>query len=111
LRSGFGVPIAALILVAALGGGGCGPVACPAALLSGQLVEVNGALAVRAPGGDLFPVDWSNYSIRRDGEDLIVTEYLFIVLAREGDFVNLGGGHVAGNGPFKVCGQVEVVPP
>jgi hypothetical protein len=34
-----------------------------------------------------------------------------MALPREGNLVNLGGGHVGGNGPFKVYGQVEVVAP
>jgi hypothetical protein len=104
------VAIAAVALGAVLLSAACGPQACPQALLSGQLVEANGALVVKAPNGELTAVDWSNYSIRRDGEDLIVTEFLINVLAREGDLVNIGGGFVGNDGQFKVCGQVEVVP-
>jgi len=101
---------AGLVLAAALGTSGCAALGgCPAALLSGLLVERDGQLVVQAPNGELTAVDWSNYSIRRDGEDLIVTEFWVNVVAREGDTVNLGGGHVGGNGPFKVCGQIEVV--
>ena len=84
--------------------------ACPAALRSGVLVERHGALVVQAPNGDLTAVDWSNYSIRREDGELLVAEW-FNVLAREGDTVNLGGGADREAGPFKVCGQVEVVIP
>jgi hypothetical protein len=86
----------------------CAATGCPAALLSGQLVEVDGALAVQAPNGELTALDWSNYWIRREGDELLVTDF-WNVIAREGDDVNLGGGHVGGDGAFKVCGQVEVV--
>jgi hypothetical protein len=103
--------LTAFLLAAGVWTTGCGPQGCPAALLSGVLVEVDGQLVVEAPNGEVVAVDWSNYAIRRDGDDLLVTEFLVNVLAREGDTVNLGGGHVAGNGPFKVCGQVEVVHP
>jgi hypothetical protein len=103
----------ALVLGASMSTAACGPMGCPAALLSGVLVERDGQLVVEAPNGEVTPVDWSNYTIRRDGDDLLVTQYWFNVLAREGDAVNLGGGHVAGgaDAPFQVCGQVEVVPP
>ena len=84
---------------------------CPAALLSGVLVERDGALAVQAPNGDVTAVDWSNYWVRRDDGELVVAEW-FNVLARQGDTVNLGGGVVGGGDePFMVCGQVEVVAP
>lgn len=99
--------IAGLVIAASVSTA-CGPIACPAALLSGQLVEVDGALAVRAPNGELTPVDWSNYWIRREGDDLLVTDF-WNVLAREGDVVRLGGG--SGDDAFVVCGLVEVVDP
>jgi hypothetical protein len=101
--------VVALVVAASLWSTGCGPQSCPQALLSGQLVEVDGTLAVKAPNGDLAAVDWSNYSLRRDGDDLVVTDFWGTALAREGDFVDLGGGHGAGDSPFTVCGQVDVV--
>jgi hypothetical protein len=64
---------------------------------------------VQAPNGDVAPVDWSNYWIRRDDGGLVIVEWLN-VLARAGDTVNLGGGAVGeGDRPFKVSGQVQVV--
>jgi hypothetical protein len=101
--------VVALVLAACVWSTGCGAQGCPAALLSGQLVEVNGTLAVKVPNGELTAVDWSNYSLGREGDDLVVMDFWRTTLAREGDFVGLGGGHGPGNAPFKVCGQVDVV--
>lgn len=98
-----------LVLAAVMSSTACGPVACPQALLSGQLIEMDGTLAVEAPNGDLTAVDWSNYSLRRDGDELFVTDFSGTALAQEGDFVNLGGGTDPGDTAFKVCGQVDVV--
>jgi hypothetical protein len=97
------------VLAAVMSSTACGPQACPAALLSGQLVEVNGTLAVKAPNGDLTAVDWSNYSVRRDGDELLVTDFWGTALAREGDFVDLGGGTDPRDAAFRVRGQVDVV--
>jgi hypothetical protein len=102
------VALIGLGLAAVMSSTACRPVACPQALLSGQLVEVNGTLAVKAPNGELTPVDWSNYSLRREGDDIVVTDF-WAALAREGDFVDLGGGTDPGDSAFKVCGQVNVV--
>ncbi|HSL77520.1 MAG TPA: hypothetical protein VK867_11280 [Candidatus Limnocylindrales bacterium] len=99
-----------LLVIAAATTSGCRVAqGCPAALLSGVLVERDGALVVQAPSGDVTAVDWSKYWVRREDGKLIVAEW-FNVLAREGDTVNLGGGVAGeGDGPFKVCGQVEAV--
>jgi hypothetical protein len=79
-------------------------------LLSGQLVEIGGSLAVRAPNGEVTPVDWSNFSLRRQGDDLVVSDFWGTVLAREGQVVELGGGQRGpGEATFKVCSQVNVV--
>ena len=83
--------------------------ACPQALLSGQLVEVDGTLAVKAPNEDLTAVDWSNYSVRRIDDELVVTDFWGTRFAKNGESVNLGGGFVSGDGRFKVCGQIDVV--
>ena len=107
--------VVGLVLAAAFWSSACGPQAgpraCPAALLTGRLEEVDELLAVRTRDGILVAVDWSNYAVHRDGDDLVVTDFGGAALAREGDFVNLGGGFGPGNSPFKVCGQVDVVPP
>lgn len=102
------VMIVALTLFAATFLSGCAALGCPQALLSGVLVERDGTLAVQSANGDVTAVDWSNYSLRRDGGELVVAEW-FHVLAREGDTVDLGGGADREAGPFKVCGQVAVV--
>ena len=103
--------LAALVLAVSISSSGCAGVGqgCPAALLSGQLVEIDGALTVKAPNGEMIAVDWSNYSLRREGEDLVVTDVWGTVLAREGDDVALGGGFLPNDVAFKVCGQVKVV--
>jgi hypothetical protein len=102
------VPVAGIMLAAAVWSSACGPMACPAALLTGQLVEVDGSLAVRAPNGEVTPVDWSNFSLRRQGDDLVVTDFWGTVLAREGDVIEAGGGSGQGDS-FTVCGPINVV--
>lgn len=102
--------LAGIVFAAAAWSGGCGPEGCPTALLSGQLVEIGGSLAVRAPNGEVTPVDWSNFSLRRQGDDLVVSDFWGTVLAREGQVVELGGGQRGpGAATFKVCSQVNVV--
>ena len=100
--------LAGFVLAVVMSTSACGPHACPLALLSGQLVEIDGTLAVKAPNGELTPVDWSNFSLRREGDDLVVTDFWGTALAREGEFVELGGGTGASNA-FTVCGQINVV--
>jgi hypothetical protein len=98
-----------IVLAAAVWSTGCGPQGCPTALLSGQLVEIGGSLVVRTPTGEVAAVDWSNYSLRRQGGDLVVTDFWGTVLAREGQLVNLGGGESGpGDARFRVCGQIDV---
>jgi hypothetical protein len=105
---GASAALVGFLLAGAVVSTGCGPTACPLALLTGQLVEMKGTLAVKASNGELTPVDWSNFSLRREGDDLVVTDFWGTALAREGEFVELGGGTGLGNA-FTVCGQVNVV--
>jgi hypothetical protein len=89
------------------------PSDCPAALAEGFLVEVDGELAVQQrAAASTYPLIWQpwEYEIeRRDGE-LAVVDTAGNVVAREGDYVRLGGGEINETGVFTVCGQFEVVP-
>jgi hypothetical protein len=87
---------------------GCG---CPSALLSGELVAVDEELGVQPGFGGVEGVErvkWPfGYSVRRDGDVLVLTNIVGGVEAREGDHVELGGGEIA-DGVFGVCGQIKV---
>ena len=102
----------ALLLAGALGttSAGCSG-GCPTALLVGELAEESGALVVaRANGGPNEKIIWpSGYGVREDGGQLVLTDLLGAVKAREGDTVRLGGGEIE-SGTFKVCGQLDVDP-
>jgi hypothetical protein len=109
MKTGSAALVGLVLATTVLSTTACGPMACPQALLSGQLVQLDDSLAVKTADFKLERVDWSNYSLRREGDDIVVTDFWGTALAREGNFVNLGGGQGPGNGPFKVCGQVDVV--
>ena len=84
---------------------GCG---CPTALISGVLVAQGDELAVEAGSGDIWRVTWPfGYGVREEGETLVLTNLLGAVEAREGDYVDLGGGQTADD-RFGVCGQLNV---
>lgn len=57
-----------------------------------------------------MPVRWPfGYSVRSDGERLVVTDLFGVIKAREGDHVRLGGGMVGSpEEAFGVCGDFEV---
>ena len=84
--------------------------ACAAALLEGVLTERNGDLVVAHEDGFVEPVNWSgsHHSVRDDGGELVVVDWLGIVKAREGDFVRLGGGETEQEGVWNICGMFEI---
>jgi hypothetical protein len=89
--------------------------ACPTALLQGELVEQDGALAVRSiPGGGVSKVQWPfGYGPGEDDGELTLTR-VFITVAREGDLVSMAGGVPADDSVFVACGPVALglaIPP
>jgi hypothetical protein len=86
---------------------GCG---CATALLPGMLVAQGSELAIKEDtGGFVRSVRWPlGYGIRADGDRLAVTDILGNVKAREGDHVRLPGGETSSNGPWGVCGEIQV---
>ena len=101
------------LLLVALPWSLAGCVGCPAALLEGDLVRDGATLVVRAENGDTTAVRWPfGYSVRADGDSLVVTDLFGAIKAREGDHVRLGGGMVGeAEEAFGVCGDYEVEPP
>lgn len=107
-RRATSFPALALSLLLAVPIGAAGCVGCPPALLSGQLVAKDGELAVATGPGDIRLVKWPfEYSVSTDDGTLVLTRLLGGVVAREGDFVDLGGGMIDDE-RFAVCGQVDV---
>jgi len=114
-RRGVRIRALAVALVIAtgvtVGAGGCA-MGCPAALLTGVLVEEGGELVVVPDGGGpVERVEWpSGHGVHRDGGVLVVTDLFGTVKAREGDLVRLGGGE-AESGTWTACGLLEAEPP
>ena len=74
------------------------PTACPAALLSGDLVRTpDGSLGVLMDGGPMFRVEWTSYLV--GARPLSLVDDNGLVVAVEGDRVGVGGG-VVGNDPL-----------
>ena len=86
--------------------------ACDAALTSGRLVSSReSGLALQPPGQPNLPVTWPfGYKAGGFVGSLELQDETGRVLAREGDFVEVGGG-LGGDGSFVACaGTVRVVP-
>jgi len=81
---------------------------CPTALVQGTLVKVDGTLGVeQVPPGRVMPVAWPiGYGIRDDQGVLVLTRFLVVDVAREGDTVSVGGGMSADDSTFQGCGPV-----
>src|SRR3990172_8804328 len=81
---------------------------CPTALVQGTLVRVDGTLGVEpVPPGQVMPVAWPiGYGIRDDRGVLVLTRFLVVDVAREGETVSVGGGMSANNSTFQGCGPV-----
>ena len=87
------------------------PEGCPAALLEGELIADDAAgFIVRHAEGFVTPIVWPDgYAVRdRDVRQLI--DPAGNAVAREGDFVSLGGGMNADDSAFVVCGPFTVTP-
>jgi hypothetical protein len=85
--------------------------ACPAALLEGELLpdDADGFL-VRHESGAVTAVVWPDgYSVR-DAEVRELLDPDGRVVARERQFVSLGGGMTADDSAFVVCGPFTVTP-
>ncbi len=87
------------------------PEECPAALLEGELLRDDGdGFIVQHEDGFVTPVVWpEGYSVR-DAETRELVDLSGAVVAREGDFVALGGGMDPTDSAFIVCGPFTVTP-
>jgi len=96
-----------MLLLAPVTTAGCG---CPTALLSGVLVAEDSDLAIKEDaGGFVRPVRWPfGYGVRNDQQGLVLTDLFGNVKAREDDHVKLQGGEVSSDGPWGVCGEIQV---
>ena len=112
-RPRLGLPLAIVLAIAWLPAG-CGiGTACPAALLTGDLVRQGDELVVVNANGASAPaerIQWpAGHRVDdRDGR-LVVVDGFGTVKAGEGDAVRLGGGETA-SGVWAVCGLLEVDP-
>ena len=84
---------------------------CPTGLAEGVLVADGTNLVLEAPTGQRNTVVWpSGYSVRADGDTLVLVDRFGTIKAREGDKVGVGGG-VGVDGLFRACGDVWTVSP
>lgn len=88
-----------------------GPAACPAALLEGELVaDDEFGFIVAHADGFTSAVTWPYGYVARDALRRELLDGSGRVVAREGDFVALGGGETGAGPGFVVCGMMEVTP-
>jgi hypothetical protein len=83
---------------------------CPGALLPGVLVAQGSELAIKEDAaGFIRPIRWPfGYSVRPDSNGLVLTDLFGNVKAREGDQVGLPGGETSSDGPWGVCGEIQI---
>lgn len=82
---------------------------CMASVAYGTLLSKGGTLDLKSETGETMAISWeSGYTVRLDGGGLIVIDPLGKIVARQGDFVRVGGGF--GNGVFHACGGITPVP-
>ena len=82
---------------------------CMTALAEGTLVPKRGTLDLQSTTGQTLAISWeSGYTVRQDGGVLVVIDPLGKIVARQGDFVRVGGGF--GNGVFHACGGIAPIP-
>ena len=117
-------PIAAAALAVVLLAGCGSPVAirtqpaplsaCMDALATGTLVASNlSGLAIRGGDeGEVTAVEWPfEYTARREITGLVLIDSVGVVVAHEGQVIQMGGGSGA-DGVFHACpGSIAVVPP
>ena len=86
--------------------------ACEDALATGILVSSNrSGLAIRGDDEDgVTEVEWPfGYTARREGLSVVLVDSIGVVVAREGQLIQMGGGHGADN-VFHACpGSISVV--
>ena len=82
--------------------------ACPTALATGVLTASGTDLLLTDDTGTPDDVVWPDgYSVRRDGDALVLVNRFGFVMAREGDRIDVGGG-VMTDDRFHGCGDVVV---
>jgi hypothetical protein len=103
------------LIVATLSSAACqalpflAPQACPLALLEGTLVAAEEDLQVAAEAGPTYVVHWpQGTEVRRTDKGLALVGFLGIPIAREGDWVSMGGGYAPGDEFFTPCGDIQV---
>ncbi|TAK00154.1 MAG: hypothetical protein EPO36_09770 [Chloroflexota bacterium] len=108
------IAAAAIVAVVAIGSAGIvlGSASlggCPTAQVQGMLVNIDGTLRVQAvPSRQVMPVAWPiGYGVRDDQGVLVLTRFLVVDIAREGDTVSVGGGMSADDSTFQGCGPVR----
>ena len=101
--------LAGFVLLVTVGAGSAGcTLTCPAALATGVLTASGAELVLAGETGDTHVVAWPDgYGVRQDGDRLVLTNRFGIVMAREGDRIDMGGG-VGANDVFQGCGDVVV---
>ena len=99
--------VSALLVLAPVTAASC---SCPAALLPGVLVAQDSELSIKEDtGGFVRPIRWPfGYGVGREPDGLILTDILGNMKAREGDHVSLPGGEISSNGPWGVCGEIQI---
>jgi hypothetical protein len=103
----------AALMAATLGATGCQGTptiltSCPLALVQGTLVASGENLEIDVPGGSTQLVHWPDgVSVGRSDGTLALIGFFGQVIAREGDYIEMGGGEGA-DGVFKGCGEIRV---
>jgi len=80
------------------------------ALLVGELITSSqGGLAIKATDGTVTEILWPfGYSARREALDLVLLDERGVVVARQGNMIEMGGG-LGGNDVWEACaGSINV---
>jgi hypothetical protein len=108
MRPVLATAVLALSIVSSVSG--C-EMACPLGLAEGVLVADGKNLVLEAPTGQRNAVVWpSGYSVRADGDTLVLADVFGSIKAREGDRIGTGGG-VGDDGVLRACGDVWTISP
>ncbi len=85
--------------------------ACPAALIEGTLVDdERHGMALAGTDGVRRQILWPpGYTTQLDASGLVLYDEVGSIVAREGDFVSIGGGETASDGPWLACGDITVM--
>jgi hypothetical protein len=85
--------------------------ACRTALAEGFLAVKDGVAVLQKRTGDIVPIVWpSGYTVRGDGDALVLVDPDGVIKAHLGDYLHVGGG-VGSDDVFHGCGDVIVVAP